>query len=69
MVPEVKITIAGSSGPQRVTGISSDSLFKGIDSPFEEPISPALTLDTANQDVDASVNEAVSYILEKIAIS
>lgn len=43
--------------------------FTGIDSPFDEPFNPSLTLDTAHQDVDASVNEVVIYILEKIAIS
>lgn len=43
--------------------------FTGIDSPFEEPDTAALTLDTATQDIETSVNEAVSFILEKITIS
>lgn len=43
--------------------------FTGIDSPFDEPKNPALLLDTANQSVDESVNQAVNFILNKITIS
>lgn len=43
--------------------------FTGIDSPFEDPINPALTLDTANQSIEESVDQAVTYILKKITIS
>lgn len=40
--------------------------FTGIDSPFQEPDKAALTLDTANQDINTSVSKAVNYILENI---
>lgn len=43
--------------------------FTGIDSPFEDPIEPALILDTAIQDIDQSVSEATRFIIEKITIS
>ena len=37
--------------------------FTGIDSPYENPIQPALEIRTENQDVQESVNDILNYIL------
>ncbi len=37
--------------------------FTGIDSPYENPIQPALEIRTENQDVQESVNNILNYIL------
>lgn len=39
--------------------------FTGIDSPYEEPVNPAITVDTESQDIEASVKQIVNFLLEK----
>lgn len=41
------------------------SHFTGIDSPFEEPVSPDLSIDTANREVDDCVDQIMRYLQEK----
>jgi adenylylsulfate kinase len=45
-------------------GLISD--FTGISSPYEEPLSPALTLDTANERFDESVDSLTRLLREKL---
>lgn len=40
--------------------------FTGIDSPFEIPVNPALSVDTANNDLETSLNELLSFVLPRI---
>ncbi len=40
--------------------------FTGIDSPFEEPVKPALMLDTASNDLETSLNQLLSFVLPRI---
>ena len=42
--------------------------FTGIDSPFEEPINPALIVDTTNQTIEASVEQVFQFVKEKISL-
>ncbi|MEW5820677.1 MAG: adenylyl-sulfate kinase [Cyanobacteriota bacterium] len=39
--------------------------FTGLDSPYEEPINPELTIDTNILSVDKSVDVVIDYLLEK----
>ncbi|HZH59329.1 MAG TPA: adenylyl-sulfate kinase [Metabacillus sp.] len=39
--------------------------FTGIDSPYEEPENPAITVDTEAQDIEASVKQIVNFLVEK----
>lgn len=43
--------------------------FTGIDSPFEEPENPDLTLDTAAKSAEENLNELLEYILPKVKYS
>jgi adenylylsulfate kinase len=43
--------------------------FTGIDSPYEKPINPELSINTANQSIDESVNEIYQYLISKSLIS
>ena len=40
-------------------------MFTGIDSPYEEPENPELNIHTAEKSVAESVDEIISYMLEK----
>lgn len=41
--------------------------FTGIDAPYEEPVNPELTVETAKADIDACANQVVEYLInEKI---
>ena len=42
--------------------------FTGIDSPYEEPLSPDLTIDTQSDDVDSSVRTLFEFIKNKVAL-
>lgn len=39
--------------------------FTGIDSPYEEPENPAIIVDTETQDIEQSVKQIVSFLIEK----
>lgn len=39
--------------------------FTGIDSPYEEPENPAITVDTEAQDIEESVKQIVNFLVEK----
>lgn len=39
--------------------------FTGIDSPYEEPENPAITVDTEAQDIEASVKQIVDFLVGK----
>jgi adenylylsulfate kinase len=43
--------------------------FTGISSPYEKPVSPEITLDTANQSIDESVSHVLSYLNDKQIIN
>jgi len=42
--------------------------FTGIDSPYEAPENAALVIQTAGQELEASVNEALQFVLSKIRV-
>lgn len=42
--------------------------FTGVDSPYEEPSFPDLVLDTQNDNIEASVEQLVNYIEQKVRI-
>ena len=39
--------------------------FTGIDSPYEPPIAPQLTVDTSKQDIGATVDQILRYLENK----
>lgn len=43
--------------------------FTGIDSPFQAPVNPELTLDTENQSPEESLKELTEFIFPKISFS
>ncbi len=42
--------------------------FTGIDSPYEEPVSPEVTIDTSLTDIDESVNQIIEYLTRRAYI-
>lgn len=40
--------------------------FTGIDAPFEAPVNPDYDLNTTEQDIDATVNDLLQFVLDKI---
>jgi adenylylsulfate kinase len=40
--------------------------FTGIDSPYESPVTPELTVNTSTNDLDASTDAVVDYIISKL---
>jgi adenylylsulfate kinase len=42
--------------------------FTGIDSPFEKPIKPAITIKTANLSIDEAANKLLNFVLPLIKI-
>jgi adenylylsulfate kinase len=40
--------------------------FTGIDSPYENPLEPALTIKTADQTLEQSLNQVLEFTIEKI---
>jgi len=43
--------------------------FTGINSPYEEPLKPEITVDTAAQSIDESVNQVINALAERNIIS
>jgi len=50
------------SGVYRRTAEGSIKKMTGVDDPFEEPLSPELTIDTATTPVDESVHRVIDYL-------